>query len=200
VRVYYESNFKSILVDRTTTVAEALAAAAQKFKTDTLDLFYLKEQRNGQGAPGGHRLSLCVCVCGMAMMCACACGCVCVSEVTMCVHVGVCRAPVSVLTYRSLLLRGHGAPADVTLEPTALLHTLVQKTKDGSEPGPNAQRFILARRNSNDDDDDGGVGGEGAGRTLLRIYSHALDMDVAYRTVAITPTLTAAEVRLCYCL
>jgi hypothetical protein len=61
VRVYYESNFKSILVDRTTTVAEALAAAAQKFKTDTLDLFYLKEQRNGQGAPGGTD-SVCVCV------------------------------------------------------------------------------------------------------------------------------------------
>ena len=52
MRIYYkdETTFKSIMVDKTTTVEEALASAAQKFKTESLDLHYLREYRNGQGA------------------------------------------------------------------------------------------------------------------------------------------------------
>ena len=74
------------------------------------------------------------------------------------------------------------------LPPTALLHTLVQRSKDGD--GVNAQRIFLVRRSNNDEEEADNAGG----RTLLRIYSYALDMDVSYRTVAISPTMTAAEI------
>ena len=86
---------------------------------------------------------------------------------------------------------GRWRSPDTALGPSALLHTLVQRVKDGDAgTGPNAQRIFLVRRASEDDEDADNAGG----RTLLRVYSYALDMDVAYRTVAVSPTMTAAEV------
>jgi len=61
VRIYFgdEATFKTILVDKTTRVEEALAAAAQKFKlVDSVDSFYMREQRGDKStAPPRWRAS-----------------------------------------------------------------------------------------------------------------------------------------------
>ena len=86
------------------------------------------------------------------------------------------------------------------LEPEAVLFNLVIRTREGegAGPGQSGQRFFLVRRssngaNGNDDDDEGDNSSDG--RVLLRVFSVALDMDVAYRTVPVIPTVRAAEVR-----